>query len=390
MAFDLNLPLRTGIYPVDLDSSQPKGNRIGLTLVGTITTREDSAGKHDWKSKQASDPANAFILKADNSGGALAPRGGYGSWSFCVPMVKEKKGWRPLADTVNSDVDFEYTHPTIFSGGQAVPEGTVALITATTGHGTRELVGVVAGGGSAPPIISDWLSDKPPAYSTLIHDMDGPVLSQIRKAGFHTFTRVMKWGEPCSLGKTVSPGQDKYAVALNGTQSADKTGGLFATFNTAEALLSEHYFGPLGACSRKDHTVAFGDRDIRSGRINTAALYGGGSHREGPLPFEEIDEPRVSTSVFPVRTFLQWRPKYKRNWLCGTREGRWDLHTRIPVAETPPCNPSKVTEPPGSDGNPRDTFPTATTTYTPGFYGSQGIDFMPRPGALLGKPISQP
>lgn len=368
---------------MDADASTPKEERIHTTMMGGNTLPEPIRGKGDYPINFPADVMNAFTLKTKQQGAVILPRGGYGSWSFATPMVKEPKGWRPLFDPGTADTDYEYVHPVIFNGGAAVPDGAKAIVVATVGHGSRQLVGFLggSGGGGSAPIISDWRSKSPPDYSTFVHDMQGTALDSLRKAGFHTFTRVQKWMEPCQKYKWTG----EFAVALNGTKHVkDKTGLLFAHFEKAEAFLSHEAWGPLRPATEY-HEVGFGDQGINSGAIDTKALYTGGNpDYDMPLPFEEQDERSPRTGRFEYRVFLWRRKKWKRKWLCKDRERRWDLHVKIPVTETPPCNPTK-TAPPDSNGVPMRAFPVAASVIAPGTFGGQGFVFNPRPGLLLGK-----
>lgn len=381
--FENSIPARAGIRPMDASPATDKDERVQTTMMGGQTMPETAKGKGDYQINKASDVLNAFFLKTKPTGAVILPRGGYGSWSFAAPMVKDPKGWRPMFDPANPDADFEYVHPVILNGGAAVPDGSTAVVVATVGHGSRQLVGFLggSGGGGGAPIISDWRSKSPPDYSTFVHDMQGGSLDSLRKAGFHTFTRVQKWMEPCQKYKW----SGIFAVALNGTKHVkDKTGLLFTHFKDNEAFLSHEAWGPLRPATSY-HEVGFGDVGINSGAIDTAALYTGGNEEyDMPLPFEEEDEKSPRTGRYEYRVFLWRRKKWKRKWLCKERERRWDLHVKIPVTETPPCNPTK-TAPPDSDGVPTRSYPVAASVIAPGFFGAQGFNFNPRPGLLYGK-----
>jgi hypothetical protein len=380
--FELAIPARIGILPLDADASVAEDERIRATMTAGISFPESLPGLGDYPSNKPSDALNFFTLETVRTGAKILPRGGWGSWANCVPMIKEKDGWRPLADPGTPDRNFKHVHPTIF-GNPNPPIGAVALITATTGHGKRQLVGVMAGSSlGVAPIISDWRSDRPPAYSTHIADMNGPNIDPARHAGFHTFTKIQLWADPCSKYADPNP---RYVVALNGTAAADKVGLLYTHFAGADALLSFEGWGPLRYATSTHEVGSTKDGPIRSGAIDTEALYTGGAPGyDMPLPFEERDEDNPVYDGFEYRVKLWRRTKWVHEWLCGKRPYRWDLHTRVPVTATPKCTPTKVPNK-DSTGTPDRIYPVANAVYNPGFTMNQGQIFVPRPGLLYGK-----
>lgn len=380
--FNVATPGRIGVVAYDVDASIPKESRIEVDHVGVNVLPETVEGKADWRAHKPSDTLNFFALETVRTGLNILPRGGWGSWSNCVPMIKEVKGWRPLADIGISDKDYVYQHPTIY-GVTNVPIGAVALVTATTGHGTRKLVGVLASaGGGQSPIVSDWRSIKPPDYSTHISDMSGATIDPDRHAGFHTFTKIQRWVDPCAK---YAAKDNRYVVALNGDTAADKVGLLYTTFAGADALMSYQGGGPLRPSTSVHEVGLTPDASIRQGAIDCEALYTFGTPGfDMPLPFEEHTEGRPVYNGFEVRVKLWRNTKVKHQALCGKKPNRWDLHTRIPVTETPLCTPTKVPNK-DSTGTPARTYPVANAVYNPGFTMNQGTVFVPRPGILFGK-----
>jgi hypothetical protein len=388
--FNLQTPGRGGILGLDLEGSFAKDERLFHTTDAAEVQPESVRGLGDFGIKKASDPANAHFWQSDHSK-VLTPRGGWGSWSFATPAMNQLhpngvRGFIPLHSHANwLDEDFKpLTNVLSVAYGELTPGKALSVVVATTGHGKHEPVAIMSGG----PLVADWLSSKAPKYSRWLFDIvpGGDDLDYARKAGLHTALRVRKWAAPCMK----YAGQLQMAIALNFTKSPDGTGLGFAHFQGADAYLSAEAWGPLTPATIT-HEIGFGDTSIRSGAITTRALYHGGNPlRDGPLPFTEEDEPPVQEGIYPYRGWLMWRKPFKRKFLCGDRDGRWDLHFKLPVTETPPCNPTKISVK-DSSGVPQVGKTATGAVYTAASYmPSGGFVGLVRPGNLKGKLAYQP
>lgn len=388
--FDLMLPGRGGILALDVEKSLDKQARLHLSVAAAETQPESIVGLGDFGIRKLSDPANALMWQSDHAK-VLAPRGGWGSWSFAVPAMHQMHpngtlGFIPLHSHAKQlDEDFKpLTNVLSMSYGELTPGKALGVVVATTGHGVHEPVAIMSGG----PLVADWLSGKAPKYSRWLFDITpgGDDLDYNRKAGLHSALRVRKWSIPCSK----YAGQDLMAIALNFTRSRDGTGLGFAHFGSADSYLSQEGGGPLTPATGT-HEVGFGDASIRAGAIQIMALYHGGDPKmDGPLPFTPEKEPDVQEGIFAYRAWLMWRPNFERQFLCGKRDGRWDLHVKIPVQETPTCNPTKTAVKDGN-GVPQKGFMTTSLVYTPSAYaGGSGFVGMVKPGNLKGVITTQP
>lgn len=382
--FNLQTPGRGGVLALDLSALWPKEYRVFIPTTAA-EAQLDTAGMGDFGIKKLSDPANALFMRADHTK-VLAPRGGWGSWSFAVPAMQGKHpaggtGFIPMhSHAQHTDEDYRPINALFQTYGELLPHKTMAAVLATTGHGAHEPVAIMSGG----PLVADWLSSKAPRYSRWLFDIvpGGDELDYDRKAGLHTALRVRKWAEPCNKYAVANP---LMAIALNFTKSRDGTGLGFAHFVNADAYMSQEADGPLTPATIT-HEIGFGDVSIRAGAISTRALYHGGNPlRDGPLPFTEEDEPPVQEGIYPYRVWLMWRKPFSRKFLCGKRDGRWDLHVKLPVEETPACNAEKIAVKDSNSAYQRGETATGAVYTAAAYMASGGLVAIVRPGTLLGR-----
>lgn len=406
MAFDVIQPEKAGFLGLEADLLIPKSQRGMALSTGVRVEAQADRFMNNYVASQPVEPMNVTFWKARTAvtpigqpmPGHILPRGAWGGWSGAVPARHMGGGeYFPLLDVGAVDHDFQKERIKLAGGGANPPIGADVIVMSTTKHGAHEKIAFF--GGSNAPIISHHRGGNPPVFSTLIHDINqNNALDQIRKAGFHTFTQVREWVPPCSV---TSSGITEFTVAIVGNASPDGTGYQHVTYGNVDALHSFLASGPLRYSTPK-HTVSVtGDGPIRSGAIDLNALYCDGTtgtasngaliHYDAPLDFHKEIYPEVMNSIHPYEVHLHYDDTKKHPNICGPRDGLWRWFVRIPICETPPCNPTK--EDPGAydagldtTGNPRRLFPADQRVFSSKKTQTPGIYFQSRPGINQGKP----
>ena len=332
--FDVVAARHGGLLGLDSTAIDKQSRGVYLTS-GAELTAEKEPGYEDHKPQKLVEPGNALFWKHTG----IAPRGAWGSWSFGLP-ARHLGGniFQPLADHATTDDDFT-RQPVFVLGSQKVPVGADAVVFSTAGHGTHEKVAIVSG--VAGPLVAHWRGNKPPEFSTDVHDIAGDVLDSVRKAGLDTVFEVRKWAAPCSGASAASA--PEYTVALNGRASPHGKGFLHVSFGDHDALFSFMASGPLVPSFHAKHgLVHTGDAPLSAGAISTQAYFRGSTMPfTAPLAFEEEIYPPVQNGEIPYEVHRQYDPDRTHPFLCAPKKGLWREFVKLPVGETPPCKATK-------------------------------------------------
>ena len=396
-SFDIFIAARGGFLALDAHPSVDKDQRGDVTSMGVIAYPEKTPGAGDYRIKTPSDPANTIFWKSSKTGN-LAPRGSARSWSFAIPAIKTKDGWRPLESTIpipKIDRDFEpRTDVTVFGGGK-VPNGTVAHLVSTTGHYQKNLVAIISGGGAGAPFIIQHRGNNIHDYSTRGYEINGDDIDSIRHAGSHSLFKIIGWSDSLIPAKTLVA-VEKYQWALMGCGAVnDKmTGFLPVTFSDAEGTFSQEAAGPFSPSSLKhEFRMSWDKKPIRAGGLHLNSYFHNQTEKfDAPLDFELDEHPKCNEGIHPYQVHLRMDDKLNHEFLCpgpfGTsayqKPGKWRWHVKIPVAETPPCksDQSKYVD---SNNNPVQNVVHAKVVNVGGFIGPT-MTFLAYPGLLKGKP----
>lgn len=405
-----------GFITIEVSSKIPKDQRGHQAMQFVMVSPEQNEGEEDWNIHYPGDFENAFFWKHDLQGKATTPRGVIGAWSFAVPAMDVKvlglSGWKPFEKYGKRDDDFEERSDIRAShfayGGTKFPGKVEALVAATTGHGTRDLMAFHSGG----PIVAQHRGPDQPQYSRHVFDIDPDGnLDMERHAGFHGPFIVRHWlgaycqpsgaGAPvggAGLGgqgshqtavpqKPVSPPPppDLYAVLLNASFSADTSGYLGTHFSDAEAVESREKGGPLWRATKiHSHGRTKDGVDVRGGAIWMDALFNYGDGYDMPWQYELEDYVPATDGFFPLKVHYRRNLNLKHQWCNEDRIGRWDWEVFSPVTSLPPCTYAQDKS--TTSGRPNATYPpTAPVTGLTQFQGP-GFIFQPRVGILRGKP----
>ena len=405
-----------GFITIEVSAKVPKTQRGHQAMQFVMVSPEENQGEEDWNIHYPGDFENAFFWKHDLHGKATTPRGVIGAWAFAVPAMDVKvlglSRWLPFEQYGKLDDDFvgrQDIQGTHFSyGGSKFPGKVEALVAATTGHGTRDLMAFHSGG----PIVAQHRGPDQPQYSRHIFDIDADGNLDInRHAGFHGPFIVRHWlaqyCQPSAIpiaapavgksgkGQTVvpvkpvkpAPPPDLYAALFNASGSADDSGYLGTHFADAEAVESREKGGPLWrATAIHTHGKTKDGVDVRGGSIWMDALFTYGDGWDMPWQYELDDYEPATDGYFPIKVHYRRNLNLKHQWCNEDRVGRWDWEVFSPVTTLPPCTyaQDKTVE----SGHPKATYPpTAPVTGLTQFQGP-GFIFQPRVGVLKGKPVA--
>jgi len=377
--FEIQHNYRIGPLALDIDGRFDKRQRSLFTMTGITIREEKNAGFWNFVGNDYGDFANAMTWEHIVS----KPRGGWGSWSFAIPyMTGVGTIGHPMQLKDIEDPDFmPDTVYTQQSYGGLLPRGLWGIAAATTNHGPKDKIGVVSGG----PLVAHWRGNQPPAYSRHVFDITGDRLDPKRHAGLHSTWEVRKWAPPCSSKISASSFVDLYAIALNGKASKDGTGFLFTTFPDADAHLSYGLSGPLRPASSK-HLLAYGNSPIHAGAIDTNAYYTDGRPEfDGPLEFIFEDYPTVREGVTPYKVYLKRDKNATHRFNCGQKKDVWKWYVKLPVSETPKCEPTKDYAKLDSNSNPVRTYQQEPMLVVWQNQLSHGIYFQNRANILKGR-----
>lgn len=386
-----------GFIAVDVSGSIDKSQRGHQNMQFVEVLPERTFGEEDWEVRNPGDFENIFFWKhVIANGAATSVRGVVGAYSFAIPALNNRnKGvadWRPLGTRTTQDLDFERLddtaiQPTMMSyGGTRIPGRVETAVLATTGHGTRELLGFMSGG----PIVAQHRGPDRPQYSRHVFDIDADGnLDAKMHAGLHGPFHVADWIDSYCQGQTGTP-NTAVAVLLNASSAPDSSGYLGAHYADAEAVLSKERGGPLWRAT-KDHTHGGtrSGKDVRAGSIQMDALFTHSDKFDFPWQYELTDYVPASDGVFPLKVHFRPNRDLFHDW-CGKRlKGRWDWEVFSPIGQLPPCTASR-TKRKDANGNPRETAPPVAPTYAVGAHMAPGIIFQSRAGVLAGAPKRPP
>lgn len=404
-----------GLITIDVSAKIPKKQRGHQAMQYVEVQPERIFGAEDWDHCNPGDFENAFFWKhrilpsvgAAGQASAQTPRGVIGAWAHAVPSMEMKgKGWLPFETVKKLDEDFEYrndiTAAKFSYGGTKFPGRTEAVVVATTGHGTRELMAFHAGG----PIVAQHEGPDQPQYSRHVFDIDSNGnLDVQRHAGFHGPFHVRAWIDsycqvappaPPQVGsgkQTIVPKKpatlpvnNSFAVLLNASGAADSSGYLGTHFSDAEAVESKEKGGPLWRATKiHTHGRTADGFDVRGGSIQMDALF---THSDGydmPWQYELVDYVPATDGWFPLKVHYRRNLDLKHKWCGHDVQGRWDWEVFSPITQLPPCTASqdKTT----ISGRPLASYPAVAPTLALASHQAQGMIFQPRVGLLKGKPI---
>lgn len=388
--FEIMPSYKLGILALDVSNLNDKKLRGLLSANAGNLTEEKDVGFWNYKSNHLSEPGNTLFWEHDHSIIKM-PRGAWGSWSFAMPYMTDpatgSSSGHPMQLAAGGvgfrDADFKianvfFQHP---SYGGVLPKDTWGIAVATTNHGPKDKVGI-----TNQPLVAHWLGNQPPIYSRHLFDIQGDSLDPNRHAGLHSAWRVRKWDFLCQTGTTSGP-TSRFAIALNGRTAADGTGHLFTTFPDADAHLSYDADGPLRPATDIHLQVTTSDGPIHAGAIDTDAYYTNGNKPfDGPLDFEEKIYPTVLDGITPYKVHLWFDTKADHTFRCGPRKGKWKWFVKLPVSETPKCEPTKTYALLDANSNPQRTYSEAQRLFVPQKIQGSGIYFQGRPHVMKGRP----
>lgn len=209
MSFHLAMMERVGVVGLLAHRDLPKEERL-LALSSAVRVRgERTLGLRDFDADRPADPANAFIHKAIDT----APRGGYGSYSWCLPATTADIGSlgvaRPIAEYNNftgtvygfdwlqavrtPDGDFDdvglNTADATFNWGGQFPLGIDVLEVSTTRHpdaqGDPQVLRFAAGG----PMVAHGNLNEGAIFSARVFSTipNQGSLDYVHSGGLHTY-----------------------------------------------------------------------------------------------------------------------------------------------------------------------------------------------------------
>jgi len=201
--------------------SFPKDRRLEYLAGAAVVYPSKTPGVTNTPIGRMADPANGFILRHDPA--KQAPRGGYGSYSFCIPV----DGQRPLEHGKNPDMDFLPLSEQPYgvhnlSDNLYVKKAPTApgFLTRGTGHDVKDLYILNAGG----PIVAHHRTPDAPDASIYVHDVDPDgSLSKDFRAGLHGLVYVAEQGTKSCLNMLVGGRQLALNWGLSG--GPDKVNG---------------------------------------------------------------------------------------------------------------------------------------------------------------------
>lgn len=387
-----------GLLALGINPNLPKHMRGLYGLCATINEGPLPGTKTNFATIFA-EPGNALFWQHDHSK-TPAPRGAWGSWSFCVPAIKTQQQtlqYRALHSRLRADEDWK--EEPIAEGsligdrssyGLQPPKGAVAAVMSSTGHDWREKISVLSGG----PIIIHHRGANPPINSRWGFDIGGDQMDLMTGAGMHTLFWIRGWLDQFCLNDDKSTGTNKpnkkFSWMINATKSTgDFSGYAMFTFTSKDSAASHEAFGPLRpTTSLHKLGTSHEGREIGAMALDCNSFWTFGNIPfDGPLPFEEKIHPITQDGEFPFQVYLWWNPRKKHPFLCHEVDGRWEMHVRLPVAETPPCyksRPANVTL--DANANPLQLFATGPDLYSAGRFTGYGQLHIPLPNLLLGRP----
>lgn len=356
--FDLDVPTQQGIKPLEASALIDKKARGPLLMAGALMDEEQNDGYRDFQTKQMSEPANILFWQAENSP-IIAPRGAYGGWTNCMPAYHQGTNeWQPVEEQAQfkADVDFKkLSMNAVINYGIEFPKATLAFVSATTKHGAHEPIAIVGGG----PLVAHWRGTQPPLYSRHLYDIDANGrLDPERHAGLHSLAKVQKWD--VGVGSAV-PGPPKFSIALNGGYGADGVGGMLrVSFGQGndDAVYSFLMSGPFIPSFPQKHLIGVtSDGNMDAGAISTNAYFRGSAMPfTAPIRFEEEPYPTVLNGEIPYEVHKYYDASMDHPFFHGTRLGMWRDFVKLPIGETPPCEPTKNYSAIDANGNPARTF----------------------------------
>jgi hypothetical protein len=330
--------LSQGLMSLDLHADFDKLERgIRLNAAALMTTGR----KGGTNSRFKSEPANALFWKHVDG----MPRGAWGSWTFGLPALSVAGGYRPLENAAGVDLDFTTQPGFTRHYGTLLPRGVLAAVLATTAHGDKHNMAVLSGG----PLVSDHRGPNRPLMSRMVIDVNASGGLSSRRAGLHSLMEVRRFAELCP-GATGTPGPDRFSLALVANDSPDGTGYLHTTYGNVDALQSALASGPITHSTDKHTLTSTPDGPIRAGAIHTNAYFNSGQH-SAPLHLTDEPYPAVANGQTPYEVHFALDRQMDHAFMCGTRKGMRRAYVKLPLSETPPCDPTKE-QYPDLEGNP--------------------------------------
>lgn len=417
-----------GLLGIDCDPAIEKSQRgLAVMQFGEIMP-ESNPTEEDWQIRWPGDFENAFFWKHEIGLNGSPPRGVIGAWSFAIPAMairRAKAGqvfsghggqqvpvslqahWLPFEKVGALDADFaertDVTPSLVAYGGTKFPGRAEAILAATTGHGTRELMAFYSGG----PIVAQHRGPDQPQYSRHVFDIDNDGnLDKVRHAGFQGPFIVRGWVDSyCQLkgtwpqvggGQTVVPPKPvvppvntSFAVLLNASGAADSSGYLGTHFSDHEAVESKEKGGPLWRSEKRhSHGKTLDGVDVRGGALwMDMLLNAGDDEHDAPWNWEKEFYVPATDGTYPYKVHFRINRDLKHKW-CGEEvQNRWDWEVFLPVVEWPPCNASHAKLPPA--GDPHETAPPTPPVGALTSAQFSGMQFQPRAGLLRGGPRGQ-
>lgn len=379
-----------------------RGNAIGH--LATLA-RESDAGHGNWNLIRPGDHGNFMFWPLDPAAGPT--RGAeVGSYSYAIPARKDAGEFLPL--DVPGFLAYEYKPLVIEEAG---PDDWIVL--STIKHGDRRKIAFRNAVGTGMILIADHRSDKPPTLSSIVHDGKGKSHDTDRKAGLHTAWEVREFVAPYpkkqpppppapGSGKTAAtPGPTKggkqpeptvsrrWALSWVADAAADNTGFCNVGFGDRTAFFSQLVAGPFVPSVIEKHWLGdTRDGPELAGALSTLSLFRGSDHPySAPLQFEEKPYPTVTEGKFPYWVRLHYdhaTPHVFGPW-GEKRDGMWRWYVKLPVTETPKCNPTKDYESTDVNGNPDRSYADDSRLFVPQEAIHNGIYFQPRVNLIQGR-----
>lgn len=400
-----------GLITIDVSGKIPKEQRGHQAMQYVEVLPETTFGEEDWNVRFPGDFENAYFWNHVISNGRT-PRGVIGAWAHALPAMSKKKAgvdaWKPFESIGKLDDDFvprsDISHTIFAYGGTKMPGRSEAVVVATTGHGTRELMAFHAGG----PLVAQHEGPDQPQYSRHVFDIDADGnLDVTRHAGLHGPFQVRAWLDsycqvpvpplpPASSKQTappstfVPPKNTSFAVLLNASDAADSSGYLGTHFSDTEAVLSKERGGPLWHATKiHNHGTTADGFDVRGGSIQMDALF---THSDGydmPWQYELVDYVPATDGWFPLKVHYRRNLALKHQWCGKDVQGRWDWEVFSPITQLPPCtfthDKSTATDDAGTS-RPAASYPAVAPTLALAAHQAAGILFQPRVALLKGNP----
>lgn len=421
-------PIETGLLPVLINPTINKVKRTERGASAIQIEAELNPGHGDFGVSHLMDIANALDWK-HNHDPKNYPRGGYGSWSFAIPVVSNysyeigiedsangfainptwinHRGWAALEHgDGKKDEDFVIREDVAHSWHQskAMPGGLLAVVVQSTGHASKKPVAITAGG----PLVAQQLGNSLHDYSTYVNEILKDDIDPVRKGLTSDRWWVRGWvddslGPQIALGDAFAPqtGQtvtkpnvpilEAYATLGNATKSAGRYSGWDTyTYADRDASRSHEMSGPMRPATLKHKIYTTWDkRDWVSEAISTNAYIAvNGTDQDHDAPAEhELDwHPKCSEGAFPFWVHKMIDREIEHPFLGSKRKGLWRRHVKIPISEKPPCNASRGT-PADINGNPQETYATVASVWAPNPFQMNGLTFQARPGILNGRAL---